>query len=490
MSSSVPMNPHPDDQHPVEHWAMRRLRQFWLVVPLVAILAALMMSDLGDFMGYSPFAANHQCALSDADQSSVSARLYMPIAKWALRYTPTPSVAIIYIDPAHDPADLLTNVCASRVFIARLINDLNAMAAHVIVIDKYISATACAEKDKNAVLMNAMTASKIPVVVGQDDHAFDGGSDASGCLALTPRLEFNSSNVHYGMVRIDTDVLKVPLRWPVFTDPTQSGASSASAVKQLPAANGDTLSLVAAKVVDPNIESHPAIQKLLAKQIDPYTTFLKLPNITALTAMCSAEPSPRADIDGQPGDELCKPWARPLDNINGRGLSLAGKIVVIGDLSDQDMKPFPTDQAPFPAGKRPGVFLQANYVQALLDHRFLLEVPMAVTVGILVVYVFIVYCLYWAHDEHGTPRFNAEQAGLWSLAALAAVVLLSFLALVTMSYFTPLWALWGAGVFMVFRYLEATGHHRSQHLLGHLAGHHHTATSSAAVPDDHHPDQS
>jgi hypothetical protein len=55
------------------------------------------------------------------------------------------------------------------------------------------------------------------------------------------------------------------------------------------------------------------------------------------------------------------------------------------------------------------------------------------------------------------------------------MVLVSFLALVTMSYFTPLWALWGAGVLMVFRYLEASGHHRSQHLLGHLAGHHHAA---------------
>jgi hypothetical protein len=249
----------------------------------------------------------------------------------------------------------------------------------------------------------------------------------------------------------------------------------------LPDASGDSLSLVAAKVVDPNIESNPTLRKLLAANpvIDPYTTFLNLPNITALTALCSAESSPRADIDGQPGDELCKPWVRDPDNLNGKQLSLAGKIVVIGDLSDQDMKPFPSDLAPFPSGKRPGVFLHANYVQALLDHRFLLEIPMAVTMGILILYTLIVYCLYWAHDEDGRPRLSAEQAGLWSLAALVCIVLLSFLALVTMSYFTPLWALWGAGVFIVFRYLEATGHHRSQHLMGHLARHHHAAAHPA-----------
>jgi hypothetical protein len=242
------------------------------------------------------------------------------------------------------------------------------------------------------------------------------------------------------------------------------------------------LSLVAAKVVNPNLESNPTLGKLVAAQIDPYTTFLNLPNITALTAMCSAEPSPRAPIDGRPGDELCKPWVRPVDNLNGRNLSLASKIVVIGDLSDTDMKPFPTDLKPFPPGTRPGVFLHANYIQALLDHRFLLEIPTPVTVGLVVLYVLIIYCLYWAHDEAGHPRLTAEQAGLWSLGVLAVIVLLSFLALVTMSYYTPLWALWGAGVFMVFRYLEASGHHRSQHLLGHLAGHHHAAEHTAEEP--------
>jgi len=78
-------------------------------------------------MGYSPFAIN-PCG-TDAEQSSISARMYMPLAKWALRYTPTPSTAIIYIDPASDPADLITNTCASRAFLARLVTDLNALSA-------------------------------------------------------------------------------------------------------------------------------------------------------------------------------------------------------------------------------------------------------------------------------------------------------------------------------------------------------------------------
>jgi hypothetical protein len=337
-----------------------------------------------------------------------------------------------------------------------------------------------------------MDSSRVPVVVGQATEQMAGSSSTAGCLALTPRLEFSkTSKVLYGLTRVDTDVLRIPLRFQVFPAPgeseTASGASQPTpsgpppAPRPLPDAAGDTLSLVAAKVVDPDLESNPTLQKQRAKQVDPYTTFLDLPNITALTAVCSAEASPRADIDGKPGDALCKPWVRDPHNLDGHQLSLASKIVVIGDLSDLDMRPFPSDLAPFPPGQRPGVFLQANYIQALLDHRFLLEVPMPVTMGVLILYVFTIYCLYWAHDEHGQARLTANQAGLGSLVALAFIVLISFLALVTTSYFTPLWALWGAGVFMVFRFLEAKGHHRSQHLLGHLAGHHHPEPPSAAA---------
>jgi CHASE2 domain-containing sensor protein len=458
-------------------WSAHKLRQFWPLAPLVTILVALMLSDLGDFMGYSPFGSD-PCALSEIDQSSFSAKMYLPLARWALRYTPTPSVAIVYIDPKSDPPDLLTNTCASRAFLGRLVKDLNAMAAHVIVIDKFYTAGACAEQDKNAAFVSALESSRAPVVVGQQTYGLSDSSGVPGCLALSPRLEFsNAAKVLYGLTRLNNDDLKIPLRWPVFSDPASGGGSQPSAPAQQPRqladASGDTLALVAAKVVDPNIESNPSVAKLLAKQIDPYTTFLNLPHITALTAMCSVETPPRAPIEGQPGDEVCAPWVRPLDNLNGGQLSLDSKIVAIGEISDGDMHEFPTDLAPFPPKQRPGVFLHANYIQALLDHRFLEEIPVWLTVTGLVVFVIGVYCLYWSHDAEGKPHLSAEQAGLGSLVVLAGLVLVSLTALLGMSLFTPLWALWGAGVFVVFRYLEASGHHRAQHLLVHLTGHRH-----------------
>jgi hypothetical protein len=35
---------------------------------------------------------------------------------------------------------------------------------------------------------------------------------------------------------------------------------------------------------------------------------------------------------------------------------------------------------------------------------------------------------------------------------------------VSTSYFTPLWALWGGSVLVIFRYLETKAHHLSAHL--------------------------
>jgi hypothetical protein len=129
-------------------------------------------------------------------------------------------------------------------------------------------------------------------------------------------------------------------------------------------------------------------------------------------------------------------------------------------------------------------------VQSILDHRFLTAIPTGVTFGLLVIYVFTVYCMYWAHDREGAALLSIEQAGLLSLSLLAGICFLSIIILVTTSYFTPLWALWGAGVFIVFRYLEELGHSRGEHLLGQLTEHHSKAPHPAAdvvsaAHDDH-----
>ncbi len=199
-----------------------------------------------------------------------------------------------------------------------------------------------------------------------------------------------------------------------------------------------------------------------------------------MTVLCSAEKDP-SDIFGVKIGDTCAPWIRPLNNLDGHNLSLGGKVVVIGQIVQSDMKSFPT-------GEKPGVFLQANYVQSILDHRFLTEIPTGLTLGFLMVYVFFVYGLYWAHDRQGHALLSTQQAGLLSISLLAGICLISIIVLITTSYFTPIWAHWGAGVFIVFRYLEEVGHSRGKHLWGKLAEHHAQSHLSGKSAADHHHD--
>jgi len=425
-------------------WA-QRLRHYWVIVPLVLIMFLLAIPEL-DNMGYVPWGSN-PCDLQEASQGGFSGKLYGPITRWALRFTPTPAVAIIYIDPKTEPAEILTNTCAARVFLSRLVQDLNNLHPNVIVIDKFYSNAYCTEEAKNKIFLDAMDKSAIPVVVGQPTHAL-ADTSKGGCLALSPRLEFDKkANVHYGLTRLNSDTLKLPLRWPIFQESDKPGV----APTQLPEDTGvgDSLALVAARQQDPNIEKDASVQKLLAMHLHPYTTFLDLPNINAMTVLCSAEAVP-SDAYGQPFGAACNGMVQPLNNLDKNNLQLNGKIVVIGDRVDEDMQPFP-------GGEKPGVWLHANYIQSLLDHRFLREIPLGVTLICLLLFIFVVYGLFWYLEK-------PERALLACLAILAVLIVLSLGILVSTSYFTPLWALWGAGVLVIFRYLETKAHHLSAHL--------------------------
>ena len=227
-------------------WA-QKLRHYWVVLPLLLIMLALAVPELEN-MGYVPWESN-PCDLQEISQGGFSGELYAPITRWALRVTPTPSVAIIYIDPKTEPAEILTNTCAARVFLSRLIQDLNTLRANVIVIDKFYSSGNCTEEPKNKIFLDTMDKTVVPVVVGQPTHALDNTSKG-GCLALSDKFDFDTkANVHYGLTRLNSDTLKLPLRWPIF----QPAAKPNDPPIQLPEKSGvgDSLALVAATQQDP-----------------------------------------------------------------------------------------------------------------------------------------------------------------------------------------------------------------------------------------------
>jgi CHASE2 domain-containing sensor protein len=426
----------------------QKLHHYWIILPLVLILFVLAIPELEN-MGYSLAGSafgSDPCELQEIDQGQFTSMLYGPLSQWALRFTPTPNIAIVYIDPKTEPGEIINNTCASRVFLSRLVEDLTYLHANVIVIDKYYGKDSCTDPDKEPTFLKTMNQSQVPIVLGQPTQKFAGSPTSEGCLALSPAVKFDDkSNVHYGLTRLNSDPLKLPLQWPVFPVGAKPGDSS------LHPESADSLALVAAKQQNPNIEKDPSVVKFLKLNIHPYTTFEEIPSTNAMTVLCSVEAvrrDPRPPL-GYP----CKGPIPPIDNLDNNNLKLNGKIVIIGANEDEnDMQPYLKGE------RRPGVWFHANYIQSLLDHRFLREMPINVTLTCLLFLIFGVYILFWYMEK-------PEHALLVGLLVLAVLIVTSLAILVSTSLFTPLWALWGAGILVVFRYLEARAHHLASHLV-------------------------
>jgi CHASE2 domain-containing sensor protein len=406
-------------------------------------------------------------ALQESDPGIFANFVYLHLASLAFYFHKDagPPVTIVYIDPATDPPYLLTNTCLARDFIAELVQDITKLGAKAIVIDKFYSDGSCSDSTTNQNFRNVLNsiAERLPVVVGQQTKLSPKADNTQErCLELSNPFDFETSEgaivkretskVHFGLTRLNSDVLKIPLRWPVFKDGRcpKDGLTSAG--------SAESLSLVAAEQIEPSLKENGSSLQNLSLSQHPYTSFLEIPSTTAMTVRCDVEQKP---VDAS-GNELDCAKARSRNSCE----CLKGKVVMIGDMSDQDMQPFPDSKLESqsrsqdePPKDRPGVFLQANYTQSILDQRFLREIPFWFTLIGLVFYIFSVYFLHFF-------KRSTEYAEFLSLIALLLLILISFIALVTLHYYTPLWAIASAAIFVVFRYFETKAHHYSDQVKG------------------------
>jgi CHASE2 domain-containing sensor protein len=407
---------------------------YWPVLPMIAVLCALVLFDL-DTIGYSPFESN-ECNLQETSQGGLSEALYRPLTSWVFHSQPSPRVQVMTITSGSEPESILTNTCDARLFLSSLIDRLNAAHVEMIVIDKYYSSDSCGEPEKNTPFLKAMSDSIVPIVAGRPTHAPPGSDKKDSCLALSKSVDFGP-HVHFGVTRLNADTHKIPLQWFVLQNDSDSTSTTT---------NGDSLALVAAEQADKNLTTRSDISRLLKTSQHPYGSFISLPQaIPAMQLFCAAGPDDLAN----------KTWGSQCKSDSKNQPDLAGKIVVIGDQSEQDLQPFPEGEN----GQAYGVFLQAAYVEAILDSRFLKEVPLYISVTILVVWLGCVYFIFWL--------MKPEKAFVVSLLIYVALLLLGAMALLGFTYFIPIWMLWGAGLVLVLRYLESRGHLLGKHMHEH-----------------------
>lgn len=372
---------------------------------------------------------------SDAIPYKLMANQYAPLSPL--------QVKIVTLEKGFEPSIIFGKedaLCRQRIFLARLIERLQKLGAKSIVIDKYFGQDTCTKlpagpQNGTDQLKKAMANTSIPITLAI--HTTDVGGlagksrEIKTCLVLAQTMQFGNGKcvgktkcVKEGAIRTDSDTRRIPIKWQVFEserDALQNGALSI-----LP-----TLSLVAAEQVSPAGNAGSRLAELLGSRdpIHPFMSLREIPQFHARQVLCGVDFPENA---GSNWEHVCKePPIRPLveDRVGGKltdgdiAREIFGQTVVIGELTDEDVHHTVS-------GDIPGVVLQANYIQALLEGRYFPALPEWIS--------FLSYAVCFGLTFVLFSRKTPGIAYLLSLIPLVALTLGSFLVIKYVGRIFPL----------------------------------------------------
>jgi hypothetical protein len=340
------------------------------------------------------------------------------------RRTPRPhSVKIISITKQQEPDDILPpHFCRQRLFIAKLLERVESSHPAVIVIDKYFSVTACEENKPNERLRDAIAGSPVPIIIGlqtltkedieKDEQLTEAEKKAFGdtCLVLAPSFKFGDRGLpaiaKYGLTRLNRDTRKIPLQWSVYEKPADFERGKPSSIP--------TLSLAATRQFEEGMPHAQVLNELLSQDKHPFTGFLtEIPTMSAIELLCGEKPLTDPNWEG------CQNQDPPIDD------GLRNRVVIIGEF--RNIK----DLHQGVIGEVPGVVLQANYIESLLDDRYLAPANRWITLFVNLLWVAIVEACF-AFSK------SPKRGALYSLAAILFLEALCYL-FVFAGYFLPVW---------------------------------------------------
>lgn len=339
--------------------------------------------------------AASKCEFIEHQDVEESAAAYAQTTTSGYRNVRSRRVTLITLKQGVDPDIVLTNACEQRWYAAKLIPQLVAAGAAAIVFDKFFGPDSCHDKDLGTSdLISAVTNSSAPVVVGVGSHAPESDPN-NACLIASKSLDFgrkqaigDSSDqpaVLDGLVRLNSDIKKVPLNW--FSYPNDEAFKAGQAPSD---SNKGTLSWVAATLLDKGLKDEPGLAELRREGRHPFTSFINpdvFSHIDAPSLLCASPGKTRAEIE--PRYHLnCAD--HPLSDPEIRG-----RIIVIG----QDVPG--NDQHTLFGHDVPGVYLQANYIESLLDGRYLRPFGAGWNFAILASWVAFLYLIFWVQPEVG-----------------------------------------------------------------------------------------
>jgi CHASE2 domain-containing sensor protein len=342
-------------------------RRFW--VPFLLACAIVWLSELGvdylveneDFPGITQTVFN----LGGLYQRIVTApRNPVP------RYT-----VIVEVDPNKDRTlPGLTDICDQRAMIKGLLYGIAKALPSVIVLDKYYlphRPQPCPADPELLSAVQNVRRSNIPVIVGRrvSDESIGTGSaaryylmssivpdDSNPCEAGVVNMDIGAQKqpCQEGVVNIDLDTRKLPLEWALF-------AGEEQAKKGQDREWYDTLALRAARAYDDKLmDHHKRLAPFIKRREHPYISFLNMGDF---------EPVPAGQILRGESTGGASDGSLPDPKLSGQLRRMRGKIVVVGEIN------WDLDAHRTVVGKMPGVYAQANYIEALLDDRYFRPIP-------------------------------------------------------------------------------------------------------------------
>jgi hypothetical protein len=313
---------------------------------------------------------------ASGDRKPVSHRvILLPLRKGPPEEAPDP--ALIFGDS--DKA-----ICAKRAYLAQLAKELNARHAAFIVFDLSFQPLSC---DETSQLRDAVQRSTAPVVLGlwTEPPQVD---PKGACQIVDASVDFgnrrgadgiptNEPAVHAGLMRANRNPQKAPLSWLVYkTDEAFNTGEEPSDMETLP--------MVAASVVDKELPQKPKLIRLRTMKQHPFISFIPendLPTLRALSLMCNSSAK----------DLIVEQYQVNCVNHEQDPVNIADRIVVIGPEDD--------DHELFPNHLVSGVYLQGNYIEALLDDRYFLPVNPTWNYALFAMWLVLLYLVFWIQPE-------------------------------------------------------------------------------------------
>jgi hypothetical protein len=326
---------------------------------------------------------------SEISFDSVYTQVFSPTSlyPWTSGWLEKPrtiNVAVVTIGK-DEPPEVLSDQCTRRAYLADVISGILGITPRAVVIDYAFGQGNCLDEQAlpltRKLLRALIDASHLSVVIlGQAAYREEDletnwpskflemrrrGFGRADLLPLSLPGAFTdlNSKVKPGLIQLNSDYRKIPLSWTAFSESDDQFTRM------------DTLSVAAVKAFSTDRLLLDQIAHLQSAGKHPFTSFAREDQFTIISGADIA----CAQID------VAKCQVRNMTRFS----SLKDRVILVGFIDPEHN----SDIHETLIGTIPGVILQANYIESLLDHRFLRPVDWRIQIVVGLVWFALIELL-------------------------------------------------------------------------------------------------